>query len=142
MQRHPDRQQGPVDARKFVQGLLIGLATAIPLWAALGIAGILFFQEVPIRGYQSAALMIAAIVEVFLLRYVWRTLRPALWLRQAAAATATAARALTLPRPALKRTMLLAGLVGAYLHYYYWDVHLQIASLRSVTVFVPSYGLG
>jgi hypothetical protein len=140
MQRHPNCQEEPLDGRQFVQGLLVGLATAIPLWAVLAIAGLLFFQEGPVRGYQSAALMIAAIVEVFLLRYVWRTLRPGLWLRLAA--SATAASASTLPRPALKRTMLLAGLAGAYLHYYYWDVHLQIASLRSVTVFVPSYGLG
>jgi len=27
--------------------------------------------------------------------------------------------------------------VATYLHYYFWDVQLQIASLNSVTVFVP-----
>jgi len=135
MQRHANPQEEPADGRKFVQGLLIGLAAAIPLWAALGVVGILYIQKAPIREYQRIALLVAALVEVFLVGYVWRTLRPGLWLRQAAAGFAS--RALALRRPALKRTTLLAGLVGAYLHYYFWDVHLQIASLPGVVVFVP-----
>jgi hypothetical protein len=135
MQRHSIPQEEPADGRKFIQGMLTGLAAAIPLWAALGVVGILYFQEGPIREYQRIALLVAAVVEVFLVSYVWRTLRPGLWLRQAGAGLAS--RALALRRPALKRTMLLAGLVGAYLHYYFWDVQLQVASLRGVVVFVP-----
>src|SRR3990170_3517536 len=111
MQRCSNLQEEPANGRKFVQGLLIGLAAAIPLWAALGVVGILYFQEGPIRGYQRIALLVAALVEVFLLAYV-------------------------------KRTMLLAGLVGAYLHYYFWDVQLQVAFLRRVVVFVPVYATG
>src|SRR3989337_961057 len=106
MQRCSNLQEEPANGRKFVQGLLIGLAAAIPLWAALGVVGILYFQEGPIRGDQRIALLVAALVEVFLRAYVWRTLRPGLWLRQAAAGPAL--RALALHRPALKRTMLLA----------------------------------
>jgi len=136
MQRHScNPLEEPADGRKFVQGLLIGLAAAIPLWAALGVVGILYFQEGPIREYQRIALLVAALVEVFLVGYVWRTLQPGLWLRQVAAGPAS--RALALRPPALKRTMFLAGLVGAYLHYYFWDVQLQVASLRGVVVFVP-----
>lgn len=134
MQRHPNPLEEPADGTSFVQGLLIGLAAAIPLWAALGVIGILYVQEGPIREYQLIALLVAALVEVFLVVYVWRTLRPGLWLRQAAASPAS--RALALRSPELKRTMFLAGLVGAYLHYYFWDVQLQVASLRGVVVFV------
>ncbi|HUF80167.1 MAG TPA: hypothetical protein VMN03_03455, partial [Burkholderiales bacterium] len=85
MQRHCNPLEEPADGRKFVQGLLIGLAAAIPLWAALGVVGILYIQEGPIREYQRIALLVAALVEVFLVGYVWRTLRPGPWLRQVAA---------------------------------------------------------
>jgi len=36
-----------------------------------------------------------------------------------------------------KRTLALSALVGSYLQYYFWDVNLQIASLNSLTVFLP-----
>jgi hypothetical protein len=39
-------------------------------------------------------------------------------------------------RPILKQTALLAGLAVAYLHYYFWDVQLQIATLHRVSVFI------
>lgn len=41
------------------------------------------------------------------------------------------------PNAILRQSLLLSALVGAYLQYYFLDVHLQIASLHSVTVFVP-----
>lgn len=37
----------------------------------------------------------------------------------------------------LRQSLFLSALVGAYLQYYFLEVHLQIASLRSITVFVP-----
>ena len=40
-------------------------------------------------------------------------------------------------RRVIRETLLLGCLLAAYLHYYYWDVNLQIASLRQVQVFVP-----
>jgi hypothetical protein len=39
-------------------------------------------------------------------------------------------------RSIFRQTASFAALVIAFLHYYFWDVSLQIASLRSVTVFV------
>ena len=40
-------------------------------------------------------------------------------------------------RRVVRETLLLGCLLAAYLHYYYWDVRLQIASLHQVRVFVP-----
>lgn len=36
----------------------------------------------------------------------------------------------------MRQTVAFASLAIAYLHYYFWDVNLQIASLHSLTVFV------
>jgi hypothetical protein len=74
--------------------------------------------------------MIAAVAELILLRYAWRMFRPRGLRELLARASASA--------PLLRQTAFLAGLVGAYLHYYFWDVQLQIASLHSLTVFVPA----
>ncbi len=38
----------------------------------------------------------------------------------------------------LRELSLLGLLAMSYLHYYYWDVQLQIAALNSVRVFVPA----
>ena len=37
----------------------------------------------------------------------------------------------------IRETLLLGCLLASYLHYYYWDVSLQIASLHETQVFVP-----
>ena len=37
----------------------------------------------------------------------------------------------------MKETALLFGLVAAYIHYYFWDVNLQIARLPHTLIFVP-----
>ena len=37
----------------------------------------------------------------------------------------------------IREALLLGLLLAAYLHYYYWDVSLQVASLSQVRVFVP-----
>lgn len=43
----------------------------------------------------------------------------------------------TSERPStLRQTAAFASLAIAYLHYYFWDINLQIASLHSLTVFV------
>ncbi len=45
--------------------------------------------------------------------------------------------AAALERPStLRQTIAFASLAIAYLHYYFWDVNLQIASMHSLTVFV------
>lgn len=41
-------------------------------------------------------------------------------------------------RRMLREVSLLVLLTISYLHYYYWDVQLQIAALQSVGVFVPA----
>ena len=37
----------------------------------------------------------------------------------------------------VKETALLVGLLAAYIHYYFWDVNLQIARLPHTLIFVP-----
>jgi len=73
-------------------------------------------------------------------RRVWRATHP----RAALGAPPARRNAATLRlgMAQLKRPLLLLGLAGAYLHYYFWDVQLQIASLRSVTVFVSAPAIG
>ncbi len=41
-------------------------------------------------------------------------------------------------RRLVRELTLLAMLAGSYLHYYYWDVQLQISGLNAVRVFLPS----
>ena len=43
-------------------------------------------------------------------------------------------------RRVARETLLLGSLLAAYLHYYYWDVKLQIVSLHQVQVLVPVAG--
>jgi hypothetical protein len=150
MQRQPHAQQGNENGGDFVLGVIVALLLAIPFWAGFGIAAILVFQSGPITRGQSIALLLAAVVEIILLRYAWRAYRPKIDLRQLfqryviapdprMARARPAARTF---RSTLKQSGLLAGLVAAYLHYYYWDVQLQIASLNHLTVFVPTPALG
>lgn len=126
------RPQGyPTDAR----GLVLALLIAIPLWACIGVGIVLLILERPLSEIESAVLMVAATIELILLRYSWRSFQPRLRYRELlarAAAVAPGGRV-----PLFRQTALLAGLAGAYLHFYFWEVHLQIASLNSVTVFVP-----
>ena len=116
------------------QGHVLVLLISILVWVGIGIAVRLLYLEGPITVVERAVLMIAAAVELILLRHVWRTNRQRnrfreFFVRLRAGGHDT--------RPSLlKQTALLAGLVGTYLHYYFWDVNLQIASLNSVTVFV------
>ena len=150
MERQPHTQQGHENGGDFVLGVIVALLLAIPFWAALGIAAILVFQSGPITRGQSIALLLAGVVEIILLRYAWRAYRPKIDLRQLfrrysivpAPPVASILPATLAFRSTLKQSGLLAALVAAYLHYYYWDVQLQIASLNHLTVFVPTPALG
>jgi len=125
---------------RLIRGLVSGLLFSIPLWVCICIAVVVLFQEGPITQLQSAILIIAAAAEFVLLRHVWRTKHPRIAPHAPAARKGAAASAARFPQ--LKRTFLLLGVVGAYLHYYFWDVQLQIASMQSVTVFVSTPALG
>ncbi len=125
---------------KLRQGLVFGVLISIPIWAAIGMAVVLPFQQEPVTAIQKAVLIICAVVEFILLRHVWRGMEPRTVYR---ALVSHSRAAVVAARPArLKPGILLLGLVGAYLHYYFWDVQLQIASLNSVTVFVNVPALG
>ncbi len=123
-------------------GLLLGLLIAIPLWSCIGIAVVLLFLERPLSEAESAVLMIAAVCEFILLRHSLRTFDARPRYRALLARYASTARRAGARPPLAKQALALSALVGAYLHYYFWDVHLQIAALPSVTVFVPVQALG
>jgi len=128
-------RNGVANSVELRHGVVLGLLISILLWVCIGLGIILLILERPFTEAESAMLMVAAIVELILLRHAWRTLQPRIRHRELlvrAGASVTGAHL-----PLLKQTSLLAGLVGAYLQYYFVDVHLQIASLNSVTVFVP-----
>lgn len=125
---------------EFVKGVAVALLIAIPLWAGLGLAAIALFQEEPFSRTQSALLMLAAALEIILLRYVQRAF--GLRFRSRELLASAAAPAAAVRPPILRQSLLLGGLAGAYLQYYFLDVHLQIASLKSVPVFLPPSGLG
>jgi len=61
-----------------------------------------------------------------LLRYFERKSAPSIQVRPVLA-----------PHSLFRQSLALSALVGAYLQYYFLEVNLQIASLRSLTVFVP-----
>jgi hypothetical protein len=150
MDKPPHAQQDHDGEGEFVLGVAVALMIAIPFWAGVGIAAIFIFQNGPITRGQSTALILGAVIEIMLLRYVWRAYRlkfdfrdllTRYWVAPAppVAQSLPARRAF---RSTLKQSGLLAGLVAAYLHYYYWDVQVQIASLNHLTVFVPTPMLG
>ena len=128
-------RNGVANSVELRHGVVVGLLISIPLWVCIGVGVILLLLERPFTEAESGVLMVAATVELILLRHAWRTFQPRIRYRELlvrAGASVTGAHL-----PLLKQTSLLAGLVGAYLQYYFVDVHLQIASLKSVTVFVP-----
>ena len=126
--------------REQDQGLALALLISIPIWVCIGIVVLLLYQKRPITEAESAVLMLAAVVEVILLRDAWRRSRQRMRFREFLVRADTGAQGMH-PHQ-LKQTALLSGLVGAYLHYYFWDVSLQIASLSAVTVFVLQPTLG
>jgi len=134
MQSKRRRQEDAVNGSAETHGLVLGVLA--------GIAVILVFQEAPITATESAILMIAAVCELILLSYSLRTVDARARYRELLARSGLTARR-TGPRPSIaKQALVLSALVAAYLQYYFLDVHLQIASLHSVTVFVPASVVG
>lgn len=128
----------PVDRDfRLIQGLASGTLLSIPLWVGIGVVAAVLTQNEPISGLQTVILFVAAAAELVLLRYSWR-----FGLRRfpASAPPSGEGSAVRVFRP--KPMLQLAGLVGTYLHYYFWDVQLQIASMPAVTVFARASALG
>ena len=132
MQSAQRRQEDAVNG-----SLVLGLLIAIPLWVLAGITGILVFQEAPISATQSAILMIAAVCELILLRYYLRSFDAKARYRELLARSGLTARRMGPGLLIAKQALALGALVATYLHYYFWEVQLQIASLNSITVFIP-----
>jgi hypothetical protein len=132
MQSAQRRQEDAVNG-----SLVLGLLIAIPLWVLAGITGILVFQEAPISATQSAILMIAAVCELILLRYYLRSFDAKARYRELLARSGLTARRMSPGLLIAKQALALGALVATYLHYYFWEVQLQIASLNSITVFIP-----
>lgn len=118
------------------QGLINGLLIAIPLWFLLGIVPVLVFQDGSIDESSSLALMIGAVCETILARPYLR----ALWVKRhlkLKSAPIPLPRRMHPPQSLVRQAVALSALVGAYLQFYFLEVNLQIASLNSVTVFLP-----
>ena len=120
------------EAQSLVEGVIFASLLSIPLWAVIAAVAIALFQESPLTALQSVAFTIAAAVEVILLRHVSRKHGLTARIRAALARSVLPADR----RSMIKQAAFLGGLVAAYLHYYLWDVQLQIAQLNRVTVFI------
>ena len=129
MQSAQRRQVDAVNGSAEIHGLVLGVLAAMVF--------ILVVREAPITTTESVMLMIAAVCEVILLRPSLRKFdAKGRFGELLARAGLTSQR--SSPRPSFaKQALTLSALVATYLHYYFWDVQLQIASLNSVTVFVP-----
>jgi hypothetical protein len=141
MQPRGHRRGNSPGQRGLVFGVVIALLISIPVWVAAGLALAWAFQVGPITQTQSALLMVAAAAELILLRYALRLSGvDAKFAHPAGRGPAVLHRGRW--SPMARQTLMLSVLVASYLHYYFWDVHLQIASMHSVTVFVPSARVG
>ncbi len=145
-------ERGAADEQGDIpRGLAIGLLFAIPLWAILIAAPSLVFDRDPLSEGASAFLMICAACEAILLRAHARDIWSAIQHHARGYLAnythrATTRRALQLYRgrraPALpllaRQSLALSALAGAYLQYYFLEINLQIASLSTLTVFMPT----
>lgn len=116
--------------------LIDGVLNFVPLWVCIGIAAFVLVQEDRMGGLAGMLLLATAALGLFELRRYW-TAPPA---RRPAFAPRPVPALMT-PRRSrfqVKQTLMLLGLVGAYLHYYFWDVQMQIAMLPTVTVFAAA----
>lgn len=120
--------------------LVVPLLISIPIWAAIGVATVLLYFDRPLSDVESAALVLAAAAELALLRLAWR--RDYLYARRRESPARVVAAPGRAWLPSMRRPAMTAAAAAAYLHYYYWDVQLQIAALPSLTVFVPTPALG
>jgi hypothetical protein len=137
MTERPPEWRSPLPGKPVfdVGMLVVPLLISIPIWAVIGVAFVLAYLRRPLSEVESAALVLAAAAEVILLRHAWR--RSGGRYRNLFSQILSRSRGVLAP---LRRSALLAGAAGAYLHYYYWDVQLQIAALPSLTVFVATQG--
>ena len=155
-----------VDGFDIGPALVNGLVIAIPLWVILGVVLALVFQHWPLEEAGSAALMFAAVCEAILLRPLLRpylrklqhvlrdqdspqsvlenvtgrrfySIEDLLRYVESNSAPLIQARPVVAPYSIFRQALTLSALVGAYLQYYFLEVELQIASLHSLTVFVP-----
>lgn len=108
---------------------------AVVLGVLAGLLVILAVREAPITATETVILLLAGVCEVMLLRHSLRNFGARVFYRKLLARAGLSA-------PFAKRASALGALAATYLHYYFWDVHLQIASLNSVTVFVPVSAIG
>ena len=127
---------GPDVSRGLINGLLI----AVPLWFMLGVMPALALLHWRMDEATSAALMIAAVCEAILgrpyARRLWAGIRRAACVELQSSPLNQSRRAVA-PGSLLRRSLALSALAGAYLQYYFLDVNLQIASLPSLTVYLP-----
>lgn len=124
------------DGLGIARGALHGLLFAIPLWSVLGIAAFLGVQGGSTSEGTSLALIIAAVGATITARPFLR----ALWMRRypgLESALVPLLRRTHPPQSLARQALALSALTGAYLQFYFIEVSLQIASLSSVTVFLP-----
>jgi hypothetical protein len=133
--------RNPLYNARFVHGLKVALLLSIPVWMVAGLTSILTLQNSPITALECVALMCLAAAELLLLRHFLNSRdAPA---RRAVPVQGSILATIGMPWSAMvKRSLALSGMSVAFLQYYYLDVQLQIASLHSVTVFVPVNALG
>ena len=124
------------DGLEIARGAFHGLLFAMPLWFAFAVVTVFVLQDGPTSERSSLVLMIAAVAATILMRPYLR----ALWTRHYPTIRSMFLAQFRQPRPSLslaRQTFALSALTGAYLQFYFLEVNLQIASMRSVTVFVP-----
>ncbi len=124
------------DGLDIVRGALHGLVYAVPLWSVLGIATIFVVQDGPTSEGASLVVMLAAVGVTILTRPFLRSL----WMRRFPEIRSALVAEVRRTHPPLSlacQTFALCALAGAYLQFYFLEVNLEIASLKSVTVFLP-----
>ena len=142
MQTEWDPRAAAPTGGKRVDGLVYGLVVAIPLSLLLGAVAILALQSTPVSAIQGVMFAIAAVCEYLLLRHAVRTIGAKTVAATVLAQVRRVVRYRGSSRALAKRAIAMSALAATYLHYYFWDVQLQIASLRRVIVFVPVYATG
>ncbi|MDH4095987.1 MAG: hypothetical protein OEV81_14525 [Betaproteobacteria bacterium] len=120
--------------------LVVPLLISIPVWAAIGVAIVLVYLDRRLSEVESAVLVLAAAAELALLRHAWR--RHYFSPRRGASPVRPVAGQGRAWLPSMRRPALMVGAAAAYLHYYFWDVQLQIAALPSLTVFARAPAIG
>ncbi len=117
-------------------GLAHGLLIALPIWIVIGLAGADTLANAFGREAVSLALMAGMVGTVVLARRLLHApLSQAIAVGRARFAGMAGSGAAF--RPLARQTIALSALAAAYLQYYFLDVKLQIASMQSVTYFVP-----